>query len=217
VQQFSVFTSSSHLTSLQLDNKHRNYFYATGQLLADGAAQYMFPEGKHLLHLKQLVFSIDDIEWSEREKIKQPFGAGDVARLAAACPALEHLEACYAVQAVADINSLAQLTGLTHLKLGGQSLSGSQLSAVLVKLRKLQKLWVMGVPRFGPAEVAALTQLTGLRILLVDDGDSKEADKPLQGSFGRIDLLSRVRRQKVAYSCCCDNRHKLASEMVVRL
>ncbi|WIA23766.1 hypothetical protein OEZ85_013452 [Tetradesmus obliquus] len=92
----------------------------------------------------------------------QPIGPGDLARLAAACPALQQLWAVQSIQPGADLQNLALLTSLTHLKVGRCGLPAEALAAALAPMSQLQDLLVHQVG-FGAAQLAALTQLTRLQ------------------------------------------------------
>lgn len=110
-QQYAALTASSQLTKLSL--------YADDHILACGAARHVFAAGKELPHLKRLVFGMEDWDCGD---FPQLFGKGDLARLAAACPALEQLWALPCIHERADVANLALLTSVTELKVGGWGL-----------------------------------------------------------------------------------------------
>jgi hypothetical protein len=125
--QYAALTASSQLMCFKLLDDNDGVAY--------GAAQHMFAEGKQLPQLKQLHMGKNDLEWTETEEEPlKPFGEGDLARLAAACPALEQFWAIGAVQRAADISSLTKLTAVTELKMGGGEVDGRQLAAALTEL-----------------------------------------------------------------------------------
>jgi hypothetical protein len=179
--RYSQLTASTQLTHLDL--------LYDECILVDGAARYMFSEGKQLPHLKVLQFGPEDWDGSD---FPLPFGPGDLARLAAACPALEQLWAEPAIQPSADIAELALLTSVTQLWVGGWDLNAQELSLALAKMSQLVDLQVEFVDGFGTLELAALTQLTGLRRLLVQ---APENQKLLLDHCHphRVSLYSRVR------------------------
>jgi hypothetical protein len=178
MQLYSALTASSHLTRLELMYDEH--------MVANGAARYMFAEGKQLPHLKVLRFGVQD--WACEDYL-QPFGRGDFARLAAACPALEELWLLPCIQPCADIFNLGLLTSVTFLIIGGWDLNPLVLTSALLKLRQLQFLEVDGVDRFGARGVAALTQLTALTHLQVDTRE----DQVLLKKHDCISLDSKVR------------------------
>ncbi|WIA17849.1 hypothetical protein OEZ85_009355 [Tetradesmus obliquus] len=160
MQQYAALTASSQLTCLKLLDDNDGVAY--------GAAQYMFAAGKQLPKLKQLHLGSYAIRWAADNEPLKPFGEGDIARLAAACPALEHFQAIGAIQGAADIGSLAQLTAVTQMVIGGVEVDGSQLAAALLQLQQLRELEITGTPSFGAADLVRLTRLTNLRRLAVD-------------------------------------------------
>jgi hypothetical protein len=184
MQQYAALTASSQLTCFKLleDN----------DAVAYGAAQYMFAEGKQLPHLKQLHMGCTEAacysaEWTADDEPLKPFAAGDLARLAAACPALEQFWAMGAVQSSAEIIDLTKLTNVTQLKIGGEDVDGPQLAAALAEMEQLRDLTVMNTPSFAHAELAALTSLTLLRRLKVFNCEK------LQGELEDVDIDSKVR------------------------
>jgi hypothetical protein len=177
MQLYAALTASSHLTRLELMYDEH--------MVANGAARYMFSEGKQLPQLKVLRFGLQD--WDGTDFL-QPFGRGDLARLAAACPALEELWLLPCVQPTADISNLALLTSVTFLIVGGWDSSAPALTSALVKLTQLRFLEVVGVDGFGAAGVAALTVLAALTRLAVE----AMHDQVLLKRYGYISLDSEV-------------------------
>jgi hypothetical protein len=178
MQQYAALTASTHLTQLDLVSYD-------DCLMADGAARYMFSEGKQLPHLKKLWFGVEDWDGSESP---QPFGPGDLARLAAACLALEQFWVLPCIQPSADITELALLTSVTELKVGGWNLCAPELTSVLLQMRQLVDLQITGVDYFDASELVALTKMTGLRHLVVE---AKE-DQQLLEENDFVSLHSRV-------------------------
>jgi hypothetical protein len=162
MHQYAALTASSHLTCLDL--------FHDEHVIADGVAQYMFAAGKQLPQLKLLQFDVEDWDCSD---YAQPIGAGDLARIAAACPALESFRALPCISLTEDISDLTLLTSVTELKVGGFDLCAAELSGALVKMTQLVDLQVSGVDYFDAAELAALTQLTGLWHLFVEAKDDQ--------------------------------------------
>jgi hypothetical protein len=185
MQQYAALTASSQLTRLDLTYDEH--------LLADGVAQYMFAEGKQLPHLKVLWFGLEDYDCSD---LPLPIGEGDLARIAAACPALEQLWAEPGIQPTADLAELALLTSLTQLRVAGWDLNARQLSAALLKMTQLVNLQVEYIDDFSTLELAALTQLTALRLLFVQMADDEVllADHPDPCT---VSLHSRVRAHRI--------------------
>jgi hypothetical protein len=179
MQRYTALTASSQLTCLKLLDDNDG--------IAFGAAQYMFSEGKKLPHLKQLHMGMYETEWeTEIDETLKPFGAGDIARLAAACPALEQFWTVGALQKDVDISSLTQLTAVTQLKVGGFDLNGEDLAAALAEMEQLRDVTVIGIKRFGPGELARLAECPNLRRLLVHDCEA------LEGDLEDIDLSPKV-------------------------
>lgn len=194
IQQYAALTASSHLTHLDL--------LADYKMLADGAAQHMFPEGKQLPHLRSLWLGYDEESYRhDYTDYPQPIGPGDLAHLAAACPAKQQLWAVQSIQPGADLHNLALLTSLTHLKVGRCGLPAEALAAALAPMSQLQDLLVHQVG-FGAAQLAALTQLTRLQ-----DFDARTLeDKVLLGDKESLWLRSRVSGREhvicsVLYAC----------------
>jgi hypothetical protein len=192
MQQYAALTASSNLKRL--------LFVCDEHLLADGAVQYMFAEGKHLPQLMQLRIGRCDEEEEEDEwsafNASQPlqlFGPGDLARLAVACPALQQLWALSCMQPAADVSSLALLTAVKQLKVGGcggeGAIGAAALSAALSQMSQLQDLRVVEVPMFGAAELAALTRLTRLTRLRVEAGSNQR----VLGRWEVVFLKSQVK------------------------
>jgi hypothetical protein len=181
MQQYAHLTASTQLTHLDMTYDEN--------ILADGAAQYMFAEGKQLPHLKALHFGLEDYDGSE---LPLPIGEGDLARIAAACPALEQLWAAPGIQPSADLAELALLTSVTQLRVAGWDLNARKLSAALVRMTQLVDLQLEDVDEFGTLELATLTQLTVLQVLCVHMADDNMllAD---DSHPNQVSLHSRVR------------------------
>jgi hypothetical protein len=162
MQEYAKLTASTQLTQIDLTYDET--------ILADGAAQYMFAEGKQLPHLKILHFGLDDYDGSD---LPLPIGKGDLARIAAACPSLEQLWAESGIQPTADLAELALLTSVTQLRVAGWDLDARELSAALTNMTQLVDLQVEYVDDFGTLQLAALTQLTGLRLVYVQVSDDQ--------------------------------------------
>jgi hypothetical protein len=177
---YAALTASTQLTRLDLAFEHH--------ILADSAAKYMFQEGKQLPHLRTLLLGQSD--WDAPNDIRFPlaFGTGDLARLAAACHALEQLCVRPCIQPAADIRELTLLTSVTELKIGGWDLRTSRLTAALQRMTQLVDLKIAKVDYLYADEVAALTRLTGLRHLVVEATDNEQ----LLEDYDVISLHSRV-------------------------
>jgi hypothetical protein len=171
MQQYSAFTVSSQLTYLRIAADPPGYKVDFARPLPVGAVQHIFPAGKQLSRLKQLHFGvgehygIDDDGWNEDSHYMELLGPGDLALVAAACPALERFWAIAAVQKDAQLADLAKMTSVTQLAIGGNHLEAAELAAAVAKMTQLQDLSVVGMPDFGPTAAAPLTQLTALRRL----------------------------------------------------
>jgi hypothetical protein len=126
-------------------------------------------------------------DWTAEDEPLKPFAAGDLARLAAACPALEQFWAIGAVQSSAEISDLTKLTNVTQLRIGGEDIDGPQLAEALAEMEQLKDLTIMNTPSFAHAQLAALTSLTLLRRLRVFNCEK------LQGELEDICIDSKVR------------------------
>ncbi|WIA17848.1 hypothetical protein OEZ85_009354 [Tetradesmus obliquus] len=173
VQQYAALTASSELTHLDVSwDDH---------VMAGGAPQNMFAEGKQLPLLQNLYFGMD----RGGGHCPQLFEQGDLARLAAACPALQQLWMLSRIEHHDEIASLALLTSVTQLHVACGDLPLRQLTAVLLQMSQLVDLQVSGLDAFG---LAALTQLTGLRHLFVES----QLHQPLLEAPGNVSLHSRA-------------------------
>uniref|UniRef100_A0A383V902 F-box domain-containing protein n=1 Tax=Tetradesmus obliquus TaxID=3088 RepID=A0A383V902_TETOB len=174
VHQYAALTASSQLTHLDLS--------WDDQVMAGGAAQYMFAEGKQLPLLQNLCFGMDHWEGHSPQLFEQ----GDLARLAAACPALQQLWVLPRMEPhTEEIASLVLLTSVTQLHVACGDLPLRELTAVLFQMSQLVDLQVSGLDAFG---LAALTQLTGLRHLFVES----RLHQPLLEAPGNVSLHSRA-------------------------
>jgi hypothetical protein len=166
MQQYAAFTASSQLTHLCIAAAIVELYVP----MPLGAVQHMFPENKQLPLLKQLHLGVEEEEWHEASWYMKLFGPGDVALVAAACPALEQFWAIAAVQGHAQLADLTRLTSVTQLKIGGLDwgdAAAAVLSAAVAEMTQLQDLSVVGVIDFEAKHVAPLTRLTALRRLRV--------------------------------------------------
>jgi hypothetical protein len=128
---------AQHLTALLCCRQLRSVALRDAGRLPAAAGQHLFPPGRQLPHLRQLVLSYDwassyaRAEAAAAAEIAAEEGAaaaaaalsvGDLARLACCCPGLEALELCGVMHlheglAAAGAQALAVLTGLTKLQL----------------------------------------------------------------------------------------------------
>jgi hypothetical protein len=180
MQQYSAFTALCQLTHLRVavEPPGPGVEFDTGTPLPVGAVQYIFPAGKQLPRLKQLHLGVSDDKyigarfgsrWKEESRYMELLGPGDLAVVAAACPALEQFWAIAAVVSNAQLADVARMTSVTQLKIGGHGLGAAALVAAVPQMPQLQDLSVVGVRDLEPKDLPPLTQLTALRQLRLSD------------------------------------------------
>jgi hypothetical protein len=189
----SLLPPSQHLTRLEVS------WRSGAGILAPGCGEYMFAADRQLPSLKQLILGVPYSVW---EGLEGPFhyadqvdgvsavlGIGDVARLAACCPALQQLIIAGVVQPNVDMRPLSQLTALTHLCIGGDAVDYGVTSSALGQLTGLKTLEIYASPGLDDLGVLQLTALTGLtRLVAVYCGTSEG----LSEEDGYIEINTQV-------------------------
>lgn len=146
-QAYSALTASTKLEALIVRCGH----------FPDDICRYMFPEHHVLPHLKQLVLNSN---WPHNVALD----AGDVARLARSCPAIQHLDVDFGRQSADRLLHLTQLTALTLLTAADV---GDEALGSLALLTTLRQLDIERPQELTPLGLLKLTALTGLTQLLV--------------------------------------------------
>jgi hypothetical protein len=142
------------------------------------------------------------------------FGAGDVERLVRCCPGLERLWMPGLVQAGVDVSGLLQLTALTGLFVGGAVWDDAVVESVLAGMTGLRQLELCDAPGLtdeGLLALAALTNLTQLRVLHcgLSDAMPRYADGRMcsAGEDGYFTAAQEVCGQGFQHMCLLATQH----------
>jgi hypothetical protein len=153
----AALTASSQLTHLQI-------WRWVDQPLPGTAVQHMFPAGRQLSQLQQLVLSGAEEEDSEGGCIT----TDDLHSIVGACPALRCLSIPGVLAAGADVSALLQLPSTcASLALGGYAV-GDEAAGVVAQLTQLTALDWSESPGLTDAGLQLLTALEALETLRVE-------------------------------------------------
>jgi hypothetical protein len=176
LQSYSALTASSCLTALHLRSSEEEEGGARAPPLPLGALQHVFPAGRQLPRLRELVLAVDawdDAELSYEWLPDQPCVSGaDLSRIGACCPGLTSLTlSCVMLSDGSVAQGLAVLPRtLRELRVAGDGFGDGAAAAVaaaqLPQLRGLR--W--GSSSVTPEGLAKLSALTGLTWLSLPGG-----------------------------------------------
>jgi hypothetical protein len=164
--RLSALTASSQLTSLEV--------WADMDVpLPPAAVQYMFPAGRRLERLKELVLASDCRDGTARACMS----VADLQYIVSACPALCLLNLSSGVSTGAgDISTLLQLPATCQsLCVAGTAFS-DEAAGIIGQLTQLTNLTWMEMPGLSDAGLHQLTALQGLQEFCIIDMDRLSAE-----------------------------------------
>jgi hypothetical protein len=161
----AALTTSIQLTHLQIHGWQN-------QPMPGGAVQHMFPAGRQLPQLQQLVLECS-APWYMLQYAKEGFiTAADLRSIVSACPALRHLDITGVLAAGVDVSALLQLPSTcASLKLGGRGV-GDEAAGVVAQLTQLTALEWSKCPALTAVGLQLLTALQALETFCMRDLDS---------------------------------------------